>query len=104
MAAIAPFNIGLKYCFPPAVYLFWLIVHTSHNIDFASAQSQIIPSPNAVNIPPVAFFQKSSQFQNIRAARISVEIQLPDLETKIRQSESRIRDFNEQHPGQSHEF
>jgi polysaccharide biosynthesis transport protein len=38
-----------------------------------------------------------NQRKDSQAARIFVEKQLPDLETKVRESESRIRDFREKH-------
>jgi polysaccharide biosynthesis transport protein len=38
-----------------------------------------------------------NQRKDTQAARIFVEKQLPDLETKVRESESRIRDFREKH-------
>jgi uncharacterized protein involved in exopolysaccharide biosynthesis len=90
------FNTSLRYSFFPTVCWLWLIVGIS-NIDSAAAQGYPILQQNAANIQPVDIAQKNSQYQDIRAARISVEIQLPDLETKIRQSESRIRDFREKH-------
>jgi uncharacterized protein involved in exopolysaccharide biosynthesis len=96
MISTAPFNTGLKYYFPPAVYLLWLVMGIN-NVDSASAHSHLISQQNAVNVQPVTFAQKNSQYQDIQAARISIEIQLPDLETNIRQSESRIRDFSEKH-------
>jgi uncharacterized protein involved in exopolysaccharide biosynthesis len=94
MAVIALSNAGLKYCFSPAVYLLGLIAGIS-NIDLAAAQNHPISQRDVVNIQRVTLAQKSSQPQDIRATRISVETQLPDLEAKIRQAEIRIRDFRE---------
>ncbi len=68
-------------------------------LDFSYQDTDAIRAARVLQMVFDLYQQKDleNQRKDSQAARIFVEKQLPDLETKVRESESRIRDFREKH-------
>jgi polysaccharide biosynthesis transport protein len=68
-------------------------------LDFSYQDTDAVRAAKVLQMVFDLYQQKDleNQRKDSQAARIFVEKQLPDLETKVRESESRIRDFREKH-------
>jgi uncharacterized protein involved in exopolysaccharide biosynthesis len=87
---------SFKYQFLSATCLVWIIMGMG-NVNATSAQSSLVFGQDAVRLSLITVSQKLPQSQSSAKERTPIEKQVVELESIIRKTESKIRDFREKY-------